>query len=113
MKFRPIQDRIIVRVVPEKSAAGIELPPSATGPHRHGVVEAAGDGMRFMDGVLHALRCKAGDRVIFEGGEDIRLEGEKFVMLREAQVIGISEKGNMRNSAAPIKFKPLVGADWA
>lgn len=110
MKFRPIQDRVIVRVVPERSAAGIELPPGVSGPHRTGLVLAVGDGMRFMDGQLHPVRFRAGDTVLFEGGEVVRIEGEELTMLRESQVVGIFER---QWGVSSVPFKAPVESDVA
>lgn len=89
MKFKPLQDRILVEVVPEKSAAGIELPPSAAEPQQRGQVVAVGDGTRFPNGELIPVRVTTGDVVLFEGGTKMKIEGRELVMLREGDVLGI------------------------
>lgn len=87
MKFRPVHDRIIVREVPEETSGGIALP-FAKSPHKHGLVVAVGDGTRFANGTLLPVRVHEGDKIIFEGGTTIRLEGEELTMIREAEIVG-------------------------
>lgn len=89
MNFRPSQDRILVEVVPETSPAGIELPPNLAAMHRKGQVLAVGEGTRFQDGALVAVKVGKGDIVLFENGTDIEIEGAKHVLIREGDVVGI------------------------
>jgi chaperonin GroES len=88
MKFRPFHDRIIVKEVSEATSGGIELPFTKSA-HKHGRVVAVGDGTRFPDGKLLPVRVSPGDRIVFEGGTTIRLEGEEYTMIREPEIVGI------------------------
>lgn len=105
-----------MRVVAERSAAGIELLPSTQSPHRTGLVLAVGDGMRFMDGQLHPVRFRAGDTVLFEAGEVVRIEGEELTMIRESQVIGILGNVNedrLNKALTRVPFRAPVESDVA
>ena len=80
MKFRPLQDRVLVRRVEpeEKTAGGIIIPDTAKEKPMEGEVVAVGPGARGEDGELHPLDVKAGDRVLFGkwSGTEIKIDGE-------------------------------------
>lgn len=103
MKFRPVHDRVILREVPETTSGGIELPFTKAA-HKTGLVLAVGDGTRFSSGQLLPVRCREGDRILYEGGTAIRIEGEDLTMIREAEIVGIFER---------TKSAKLVEADAA
>src|SRR6516225_7020182 len=67
MKFRPLQDRVLIRRTEEeeKTAGGIIIPDTAKEKPMEGEVIAAGPGSRGDDGKLHPLDVKVGDRVLF------------------------------------------------
>ena len=67
MKFRPLQDRVLIRRIEEeeKTAGGIIIPDTAKEKPMEGEVIAAGPGTRGDDGKLHPLDVKVGDRVLF------------------------------------------------
>ena len=67
MKFRPLQDRVLIRRIEEeeKTVDGIIIPDTAKQKPMEGEVIAAGPGMRGDDGTLHPLDVKVGDRVLF------------------------------------------------
>lgn len=88
--------------------------PSTHTPHRTGLVLAVGDGMRFMDGQLHPVRFRAGDTVLFEGGEVVRIDGEELTMLRESQVIGVLGNVNedrLGKALSSVPFRAPVESD--
>src|SRR5262249_146016 len=66
-KFRPLQDRVLIRRIEEeeKTAGGIIIPDTAKEKPMEGEVIAAGPGTRGDDGKLHPLDVKVGDRVLF------------------------------------------------
>ena len=67
MKFRPLQDRVVVRRVEEdtKTAGGIIIPDTAKEKPMQGEVIAVGPGGRDEIGALVPLDVKKGDRVLF------------------------------------------------
>jgi len=67
VKLRPLQDRVLIRrVEPEaKTAGGIFIPDTAQEKPMEGEVVAIGPGARDVDGKLHPLDVRTGDRVLF------------------------------------------------
>ena len=93
MKFRPLQDRVIVERVDqeETSKGGIFIPDTAKEKPQEGKVVAVGKGKVLEDGKIQKLDVKKGDRVLFSkfAGTEITLEGEERLILREDDVLGI------------------------
>jgi len=93
MKFRPLQDRVLVRRVAEEAttAGGIIIPDTAREKPMEGEVVAIGPGARAEDGKIHPLEVKIGDRVLFGkwSGTEIRLEGEELMITKESDLLGI------------------------
>ena len=84
MKFRPLQDRIVVHRIEadEKTAGGIIIPDTAKEKPMEGEVVAAGPGARDEAGKLVPLDVKVGDRILFGkwSGTKIKLDGEDLLM---------------------------------
>ena len=95
MKFRPLQDRILIRRIEEKEskAGGIIIPDTAKEKPQQGEVIAVGTGKILEDGSKRALDIKVGDKILFGkyAGTDIKIEGEELLILREEDVLGIFE----------------------
>ena len=95
MRFRPLRDRILVRRVEEgdRSTGGVIIPDSAKEKPSEGDVVAVGSGRRENDGSVTPLDVAIGDRVLFgkHGGSDVVIDGEKFLVLKESDVLGIAE----------------------
>jgi chaperonin GroES len=95
MKFRPLQDRVLVRRIEqdEKTAGGIIIPDTAKEKPMEGEVISVGPGARGEDGKLHPLDVKAGDRILFGkySGTEVKLNGEEHLILREEDILGIIE----------------------
>ena len=93
MKFRPLQDRLLIRRIEseEKTAGGIIIPDTAKEKPMEGEVIAVGPGARGEDGKLHPLDVKVGDRVLFGkwSGTEIKIDNEDFVVMKESDVMGI------------------------
>jgi len=96
MKFRPLQDRILIRRIEkeEKTAGGIIIPDTAKEKPQEGEVVAIGNGKRLDDGKLVAPDVKVGDRILFGkySGSEIKIDGQEHLILREDEVLGILEK---------------------
>ena len=92
MKFRPLQDRVLIRRIEEedKTAGGIIIPDTAKEKPMEGEVIAAGPGARDDDGKLRPLDVKVGDRVLF--GKWSGTDGEDFVVAKERDIMGVVEE---------------------
>lgn len=95
MKFRPLQDRVLVARVEQesKTAGGIIIPDTAKEKPVEGKVIAVGEGMRDDAGKLHPLSLKKGDTVIFGkwSGTEIKIDGEDLLIMKESDIFGIVE----------------------
>jgi chaperonin GroES len=95
MKIRPLQDRVIVKRLPEeeKTKGGIIIPDSAKEKPQQGEVVAVGKGKVADDGKLIKLDVKKGDRILFSkyGGTEVKIEGEEHLIMREDDILGIIE----------------------
>ena len=103
MKFRPLQDRVLLRRIEEeeKTAGGIIIPDTAREKPMQGEVVAVGPGARGEDGKLHPLDVKAGDRVLFGkwSGTEIKIDNEEFVVMKESDIMGVVEETAARKAA--------------
>jgi len=102
MKFRPLHDRIVVKRIDaeEKTKGGIIIPDTAKEKPQEGEVLAVGPGARDEAGKLVPLDLKVGDRILFGkwSGNDIKLDGEELLIMKESDVMGVIE-----GVAAPAK----------
>ncbi len=96
MHLRPLYDRLVVKRIEEKEQVqgGIIIPDSAKEKPQEGEVIAVGKGNRLDDGKLIPLDVKVGDRILFGkySGNDIKINGEEYLILREDEVLGVIEK---------------------
>ena len=97
MKFRPLQDRVLVRRIEqeEKTAGGIIIPDTAKEKPMEGEVISAGPGTRGEDGKLHPLDVKAGDRILFGkySGQEVKLDGIDYLIMKEDEVLAAIDTG--------------------
>jgi chaperonin GroES len=95
MKVRPLYDRILVKRVEEeqKTAGGLFIPDTAKEKPQQGVVVSTGNGKIQEDGSLRKLDVKAGDKILFAkySGNEIKIEGEEHLILREDDILGVLE----------------------
>jgi chaperonin GroES len=96
VKFRPLQDRVLLRRIEqeEKTTGGIIIPDTAKEKPMEGEVIATGPGTRGDDGKLNPLDVKVGDRVLFGkwSGTEIKIDGEDLVVMKESDIMGIVEE---------------------
>ncbi len=96
MNLRPLDDRVVVKQsdAEEKTAGGIYLPDTAKEKPQIGKVVAAGPGKLLDDGKRAEMSVKKNDEVIYGKymGNEIEIDGEKYVILRESDILGIVEK---------------------
>jgi chaperonin GroES len=96
VKFKPLQDRVLVRRIEEeeRTKGGIIVPDTAREKPMEGEVIAAGPGARGDDGKVHPLDVKVGDRVLFGkwSGTEIKIDGEDLVVMKESDIMGVVEQ---------------------
>jgi chaperonin GroES len=95
IKLRPLADRVIVKQTEaeEKTKSGIYLPDAAKEKPTKGKVIAAGPGKLDDKGKPMEIGVRAGDTVYYGkySGTDVEVDGDKFVILRETDILGILE----------------------
>jgi len=96
MKLRPLDDRVVIKQseAQEKTSGGIFLPDTAKEKPQIGKIVATGPGKLLDDGKRGEMSVKKNDDVIYGKytGNEIEIEGEKYVILRESDLLGIVEK---------------------
>ena len=104
MKFRPLQDRVLVRRIEQeaKTAGGIIIPDTAQEKPQEGEVIAVGSGVRGEDGKVHPLDVKGGDRILFGkwSGSEVKIDGEELIIMKESDILGIIEGTASKRNAA-------------
>ena len=101
MHIRPLHDRVIVSRIEEgeQRVGGIIVPDSAKEKPMQGTVIAAGNGKYRDDGERVPLDVKPGDRILFGkySGQEIKVEGEDVLIMREDEVLAVIEDGDRKN----------------
>jgi chaperonin GroES len=100
MNVRPLHDRIIIQRLEEgeQKVGGIIIPDTAKEKPQQGKVIAAGAGKVRDDGTRQRPDVKAGDLILFGkySGQEIKLDGEEYIIMREEEVLGVLEGGNAK-----------------
>ncbi|MBR0036123.1 MAG: co-chaperone GroES [Bacteroidales bacterium] len=88
MKIQPLADRVLVKPAPAetKTVGGIIIPDTAKEKPLKGQIIAAGKGTKDEEMVL-----KEGDEVLYGkySGQEIEVEGEKYLIMRQSDVLAI------------------------
>ena len=96
MALRPLHDRILVQRTEEEEqkVGGIIIPDSAKEKPQQGKVAAVGAGKADKDGKRIPLDVKAGDTILFGkySGQEVRVDGEDYLIMREDEVLAVVEK---------------------
>lgn len=96
MKLKPLYDRVVVKPAEaeEKTPSGILLPDTAKEKPTRGKVVAVGSGkLDKHTGKVHPLNVSVGD-VVYYGkysGTEVEVDGEKLVIVRESDLLGVAE----------------------
>ena len=100
MNVRPLHDRILIQRLEEgeQKIGGIIIPDTAREKPQQGKVIAAGTGKVRDDGTRQLPDVKAGDLILFGkySGQEIKLDGEEYIILREDEVLGVIEGGDAK-----------------
>jgi chaperonin GroES len=101
MNVRPLHDRLIIQRLDEgeQKVGGIIIPDSAKEKPQQGKVIAAGAGKVKDDGTRQLPDVRAGDVILFGkySGQEIKLEGEEYIIMREDEVLGVIEGAEAKN----------------
>ncbi|HON93279.1 MAG TPA: co-chaperone GroES [Sedimentisphaerales bacterium] len=96
MELRPLDDRIVIKPsqAQDKTAGGIFLPDTAKEKPMVGKVVWVGPGKVQDNGKRTPVSVKKGDEVVYGKyiGNEVEIEGEKFVIVRESDLLGVLEK---------------------
>ncbi len=96
MAVKPLEDRVLVKQgeAEEVTAGGIVLPDTAKEKPQRGKVVAAGPGKLLDSGSRGQMSLSIGDEVFYGkySGTEVEVDGEKFVILRETDVLAVIEK---------------------
>ena len=87
MNIKPLADRVLILPTPaEEKVGGIIIPDTAKEKPLQGKVIAAGKGTKDEEMVL-----KEGDTVLYGkyAGTEVEFEGEKYLMMRQSDVLAI------------------------
>lgn len=93
MTLKPLHDTVVLRriMAEEKTVGGIIIPDTVRRETPHGEVVAAGPGPRLKSGARAAMTVRPGDLVLLASwtGNEIKLDGEELLMVRESDILGI------------------------
>ncbi len=88
MNIKPLADRVLIKPAPaeEKTVSGIIIPDSAKEKPLRGTVMAVGNGTKDEEMVV-----KENDTVLYGkyAGTEIELEGEKYLIMRQSDILAI------------------------
>ena len=89
MKYQPLNDYVLVKVIKEeeKTKGGLYKPSDAK-EQMNGEIIAVGNGIYTANGTLIPMILKVGDKVIVpNSGIQMKLDGEKYNMYREQEIL--------------------------
>ena len=93
INVKPLSDRVLVQPLEEKEVekGDIIIPDTAKEKPQEGTVAAVGTGKLDDNGKKIEFNVKVGDKVLFSkyGGTEIKIDGENYLIMREADILGI------------------------
>src|SRR5438034_11753605 len=104
MRLRPLHDRVLVKRVDPESVVkgGIIIPDTAKEKPQEGVVVAVGNGKLLENGKRLEMSVKPGDHILLGKytGTEVKLQGEELLILREDEVLAITEGATRSKSSS-------------
>jgi chaperonin GroES len=95
VKIKPLSDRLVVKALSGEATtkSGIFLPDTAKEKPQEGEVLVVGPGKVLDNGKRVVSEIQAGQRVLFAkyAGTEVKVDGEEYLILREADIMGIIE----------------------
>ena len=96
--FFTINDKILVlpATPDQESKGGIIIPDEAQEKAQHGKVISVGPGRLLDNGQRAEMQLRTGDEVFWVryAGTEIKLDDEDYIVLREADILGVNAKQN-------------------
>jgi chaperonin GroES len=93
LKIKPVGDRILIQHLEEKEQVrgAIIIPDSAKEKPQEAKVIAVGTGRKGKDGTITPFEVKVGDTVLVAkyGGAEVKLDEQKYTLVREDDILGI------------------------
>ena len=93
MKFRPLQDRVVVKALDgeERTKGGIIIPDTAKEKPMQGKVVAVGPGARDESGKILPMGVKVGDKVLYGkwSGTEVKIDGDELLIVKESDILGV------------------------
>jgi len=97
INITPLGDRVLIKPQTEdgkekKSAGGIIIPiGSAEDKVDRGTVIAVGEGRIDSKGNLVPMKIKPGNKVLFQWGDKVKIEGEEYYLVSETSILAITK----------------------
>jgi chaperonin GroES len=94
ISIQPLGDRILLKektdAQEKKTASGIIIPVTVHDDKggKVGKVIAVGSG-RYEDGKLIPVSVQAGDEVLFQWGDKVKIDGEEYYIVKESELLAI------------------------
>ncbi len=93
VKVQPLGDRVLIKENKKEAGrtdSGIYIPETVNDDRgaKKGEVIAIGPG-RYDDGELVPMHVKVGDKVLFQWGDKLTIDGEEYEMVNESAVLAI------------------------
>ena len=96
LNLKPLGSRVLVDPLEQDdiTAGGIVLPETAKEKPQQGLIMAIGPGARDEDGKRIPMDVAKGDKILFAkySGTEIKLDGKKYLILREEDILAIVGK---------------------
>ena len=94
MSLKPLFDRVVLKdaEIDETTKSGIILTSAAQEKPQYAYIVAVGPG-GVVDGKEVAMQVKEGQKVIYSkyAGTDVELEGEKYIIVKQNDILAIVE----------------------
>jgi chaperonin GroES len=95
LNVKPLGDRVLVQPIEEQEVrkGGIIIPDTAKEKPQEGKVVAIGSGKTDDSGKKIPFEVKKGDKVLYSkyGGTEITIDGDKYLIMREEDILGVIE----------------------
>ena len=98
MKFRPLHDRVLIKVLDseEKTAGGIIIPDTAQRKASRRRSCCGRFRSKNENGKVSPMDVKIGDIVLFGkwSGTEVKIDGKEYSIMKESDIMGISKSKN-------------------
>lgn len=91
---RPLHDRVIVKRLEAETLSrnGVFVLDTEREPFLRGQIIAIGPGRLLESGAVIPLDVKVGDRIFFDKGTQVKIDGEDLIVMREEDIVAVLEE---------------------